>query len=412
MTQAAGWFSDPYGRFAQRYWDGTSWTEHVSNGSGQSVDPMGTSTVIPIVTPTSVFSAAHTPGQTPVESPVETPVESPVESSVESTGQPVVASALQQQPRQFLDSLGADGRDRPAPRLSIALAGGGGALVALGITAAIFGDSGSRGSAFGAAVLILGAALAIRFVVHGQPDLRSAAVGAGVVGLFVLGIAIADDDIGAAWASLVVGLLFLAAWVLPGFRGRPLMLGIGTLLLVSALGSATSSDASSDGVLGGVPFNDTVGNQGVVFLLAAAALLGLVWWLDRAGYRGVGTGLVVPALVSAFVGAAQIADGIDNAGGALLVFAVGLAVCFIGSHGDRRATTWWGALLATIGVVAFFFTTMKPDSVSSTAGMLVISGALLIGGPAVFRAVRASRGKDQSPPITPAGAGALPPPSL
>ncbi len=408
MTQAAGWFSDPYGRFAQRYWDGTSWTQHVSNGSGQSVDPMGTSTVIPIVTPTSVFSADHTPGQSPNASPEE----ALVESSVESTGQPVVASAVQQQPRQFLDSLGAEARDRPAPRLSIALAGGGGALVALGITAAIFGDSGSRGSAFGAAVLILGAALAIRFVVHGQPDLRSAAVGAGVVGLFVLGIAIADDDIGAAWASLVVGLLFLAAWVLPGFRGRPLMLGIGTLLLVSALGSATSSDSSSDGVLGGVPFNDTVGNQGVVFLLAAAALLGLVWWLDRAGYHGVGTGLVVPALVSAFVGAAQVADGIDNAGGALLVFAVGLVVCFIGSHGDRRATTWWGALLATIGVVAFFFTTMKPDSVSSTAGMLVISGALLIGGPAVFRAFQASRGKDQPPPITPAGAGALPPPTL
>jgi hypothetical protein len=392
VTQAAGWFSDPYGRFEQRYWNGTSWTEHVSTGGSQSVDPLGTSTVIPIVTPASVFSSDQ--------------------AAVVSSAQPVVATATKQQPRHFLDSLGDEGRSRPAPRLSIALAGGGGALVALGIAAAIFGDSGSRGSAFGAAVVILGAALAIRFVVDGQPDLRSAAVGAGVVGLVVLGLAIANDDVGEAWASLVVGLLFLAAWVLPGFRGRNLMLGLGTLQLVAALGEATSSNSPSDGILSDLPFDANVGDQGAVLLLAAAALLGLVWWLDRAGYRGVGTGLVVPALASAFVGAAEVADGIDNAGGALLVLAVGLVVCVIGSHGDRRATTWWGAVLATAGVVGFFYTTMKPDSVSSIAGMLVISGALLIGGPAVARAIRASQNKDQSAPAAPSGSGALPPPTL
>ena len=27
---SAGWHPDPWGRFAQRYWDGAAWTEHVA----------------------------------------------------------------------------------------------------------------------------------------------------------------------------------------------------------------------------------------------------------------------------------------------------------------------------------------------------------------------------------------------
>lgn len=40
-TQPAGWHPDPTGRFAHRFWDGTSWTEHVSSPTGQTVDPIG-----------------------------------------------------------------------------------------------------------------------------------------------------------------------------------------------------------------------------------------------------------------------------------------------------------------------------------------------------------------------------------
>lgn len=51
MSQQAGWHHDPYGRFQQRYWDGTKWTEHVATGGVSQVDPMGDSTVIPFATP-------------------------------------------------------------------------------------------------------------------------------------------------------------------------------------------------------------------------------------------------------------------------------------------------------------------------------------------------------------------------
>ena len=35
-----GWYEDPSGRHEKRYWDGTRWTEHVSDGEVRSSDPV------------------------------------------------------------------------------------------------------------------------------------------------------------------------------------------------------------------------------------------------------------------------------------------------------------------------------------------------------------------------------------
>ena len=42
MSQAPpppDWYPDPAGRFQQRYWDGSQWTEHVSRAGQQFTDP-------------------------------------------------------------------------------------------------------------------------------------------------------------------------------------------------------------------------------------------------------------------------------------------------------------------------------------------------------------------------------------
>jgi hypothetical protein len=39
VSTPAGWYPDPSGRFEMRYWDGTSWTEHVSRAGQQFTDP-------------------------------------------------------------------------------------------------------------------------------------------------------------------------------------------------------------------------------------------------------------------------------------------------------------------------------------------------------------------------------------
>lgn len=38
--QPAGWHADPRGRHELRYWDGSAWTEHVSDGGVQATDPV------------------------------------------------------------------------------------------------------------------------------------------------------------------------------------------------------------------------------------------------------------------------------------------------------------------------------------------------------------------------------------
>lgn len=40
-SPAPGWFPDPARRHQLRYWDGTSWTEHVQDGQLRGVDRLG-----------------------------------------------------------------------------------------------------------------------------------------------------------------------------------------------------------------------------------------------------------------------------------------------------------------------------------------------------------------------------------
>ena len=40
VTVKADWLTDPVGRHQYRYWDGTSWTDHVADDGNASVDPL------------------------------------------------------------------------------------------------------------------------------------------------------------------------------------------------------------------------------------------------------------------------------------------------------------------------------------------------------------------------------------
>ncbi|MFG6476907.1 DUF4041 domain-containing protein [Microbacterium sp. P06] len=56
----SGWFADPTGRRELRYWDGTTWTEHVVDAGVQTVDPL-----VPAVTDERAASPEPTPEPTP-----------------------------------------------------------------------------------------------------------------------------------------------------------------------------------------------------------------------------------------------------------------------------------------------------------------------------------------------------------
>lgn len=367
--QEAGWRNDPYGRFQQRYFDGKAWTEHVATGGEQQVDPLGASTVIPIATPATAFVA---PG---------------------GEGAGVV---------KFLDSAGPDSRQRPRPSMSAALAGLGGLVASAALFNAILGDDGSKSKIVTSALLSLAVGMVIRLLVKNQTELRSAAIGLGAVGIlgFVIG---ATDNVGDTGPLFLVAVLFIAAWALPGFRGRPLMLGVGVLFAVLALAAAFSPGAEcqddgfgdicetgSESFLG-VPasFRGLFDNQRFVYLIAGAVLLTLVWWLDKRGFRGTATPLMVTALLSSFLGTIKSLSTSEKVGSALLVVAVGAVVCAVGSLGERRATTWLGAFQLATGTGAFFSAVLEPESRSAVTITMLLTAAALIGTPTLVRMIRA-----------------------
>ena len=408
--QAAGWYNDPYGRFQQRHWDGTAWTEHVATNGVQQVDPMGASTVVPFATPASAFRSPAGDARTAHGF-----------AATADLSDPNAQAPLPQPPAEgnlvtrFLDGMGDDARLRPRPSLRTALAGIGGVMVAAGLLIAIVGENASRGKLAGVSLVLLLAALVLRLLVK-IPEVQAAAVGMAVVAIPTFaGAATISDGSNGALTYLLGAALFLAAWALKGFRGRTLLLGLGLLTMVgvfSTLISDVSQDKCetyiedndfdryfeecqsyvSDGSAGNLflpnSVTDNLGDQGIVYLVSAAVLLAATWWLDRRGYHGTGTGTVVAGLISAVAGAALLADEFGDTGGPIMVVVVGVLVCLVGAHGARRSTTWWGALLASIGAVAFVAVQWEPQSVSSTGGVAIVTGAVLIVAPLIGAPLR------------------------
>lgn len=363
----------------------------------QQVDPMGNSPVIPFATPATAY-----------EAPAD--ATAPQGFAAPATGLPPAPEerAARGGLRSFLDTLGADGHRRPEPVSSVSVAGIGGFIASFGVLLLIIGNDVSnvddvRGKLFLSSILTLAGVYAIRFLVHHQPQVRSAAVGAAAPAIVSLGGAITWENTADAWALFVIALLLLAAWAAPGLRGRPLMLALGALFVVAAVGRATASDGGDSGL---VPrgTSDVIGNQGIVFLFLGMLLLLGVYLLDEAGYEGVGTSLVTAALISTWVGVGLTVPKLDDTPGSLVVIVAGLVVGFVGTHGARRATAWIGAWITATGTVSFMVSVMQPFKKSTDLGvMLLVSGVLLVGGAAGAAAIIRSRKntpKDDTTPST------------
>ncbi|MEP7203567.1 MAG: DUF2510 domain-containing protein [Ilumatobacteraceae bacterium] len=357
MPEPAKWLPDPFGRFEQRYFDGSNWTAHVSSGGVQSVDPLGTTMSVPFATPTA--------------------------------GAPAAPSATSS--RAFLDGLGLDARERLPVQMSIALAGVGGAVAAVGIAGAIVGDGGvdNRARTIPAAVVLVVLAYAVRLGVKAQPELRSAAVGAAFVGIPAVAAAITSGGDGGG-TMLLAAVLLIAAWALPGMRGRPLMLGAGAIAIVLALTTVGGNSSSSTDLFDLGPA-DFIGGQTWIFVIVGIAFLAMVWWLDDNDFRGVGTSLVVAALLATALAVLKVVQNLGSTGGALLLAVAGLAVAVVGDHGQRRASTWFGVAVAAIGTVAVLFSAIDATTTTEVATTLFLSGAVLVIAAVIVKKVVASR---------------------
>ena len=377
MSQVpAGWFPDPYGRYEQRWWNGTDWTANVATAGAQAIDPMGNSPVIPFATPATATSS---------------------EVAVASTAG-----------IRFLDRMGRPALERSTPSLRAALAGIGGAVMAASVLGLAGGDAVEEANRTGltiAAVLLVVAGWLVRRATK-MTEPAAAAVGIAGVGVVAAAAFIGfRGDSGATISGSIAAILFLALWALPGFLGHNLMLGAGLLAAVGTIGSLTASggsvfDEGSD--LLPVEVTDNIGSQGAVYLAAAALLLGLTWVLDRRGYRGTATAACAAGLLSALVGVALLANSFSETSGPVFVCIVGFLVCLVGSHGGRRATTWTGAGLAAAGLVAFVAVQVQPESNLDAGITGIVAGALLVALPALAAPLRrrtqgTSAGSDVAP---------------
>ena len=412
--QAAGWYNDPYGRFQQRYWSGAAWTEHVITNGAQQIDPMGASTVIPFAIPPTAYTTPTDPGAAAAHGLAALDGQEAAPSDSAPSGKVDT----------FLEGLGPDAKERPRPGLRAAMAGLGGAVVAIGVLIATQGEEPTRGVFIGVSLALMVAAWALRTFVKLE-EAKAAAVGIVVVAIptFAAAVTVTDNQ-GGFLTGLLAAVLFLAAWALPGFKGRNLLLGLGAIALVGAFG-ALSADAKADTAkcdqylndgnfdafdaecadyyddAGGVGFlpvglTENLGTQGIIYLGGAGALLGLTWWLDRRRYRGAATGLCAAGLTSAVVGAGLLADEFGDTTGPLLVLIVGLVICIVGTHGARRATTWWGAALAAGGIVSLVAVQMKPSSATANGAMAIITGLVLVAIAMLSAPIRDAIRKQQS----------------
>lgn len=300
---------------------------------------------------------------------------------------------------EFLDSLGDEAKDRPEPRLSTALSGLAGLLLTVGWVGLLAGDSEGTGGLYAGTVTAFGAGLVIRLKANKNADLRAAAVGAGITSLLMFCVAfISDSEIDAGLGLILAAVLHVAVWVLPGFRGRSIFLGFAALALIFGLSSAIGGEVLTNERCEELYYSDEevpdecyeddlldlpssvggyLGKQGAVYLIAGTALILGVATLDRRGYRGVGTALIPAGMVAILVGALLMAVRMANAGAGVLAAIAGLALCYVGSRGERRAMTWWGAAVTAIGVAGFFLGAFTPDSSSGTAVVFIAAGGTL-----------------------------------
>lgn len=333
-----------------------------------------------------------------------------------ATGTDAGAGAPDGVGERLLAWLGPDAMERPAPSLRDAFAGLGGVVLAVGTLIMAVGDDPSRGAFIGTGIALAVSAWAIRMFVK-VAALQALAVGMFVVGGVVFSIAVtADSGNSTVGTGLVMVVVFGAAWALPGLRHRNLLLGIAALSLVFALGTLSTRDTdhydkcvqymnegdydrfdaecqdmydsdSSNSVLPN-ELTDNVGDEGLIYLAGALALFGATWWLDRRGRKGPATALVAAGLVASLAGTVLKVADFGETTGPMFVALVGVVVCIVGSHGARRATTWWGALLASGGLIAFITVEMKPDSRAGNGGVAIVAALILVGGALVASAVQ------------------------
>ena len=321
----------------------------------------------------------------------------------------------------FLNSLGNDAKTRRHPSLNQALSGLAGVLITLGWVALLTGDSGSLAGTYIGAMIAFGIGLVVRLKTSKSTELHAAAVGVGITSLLAFCLVlVSDTQMNPGLGLILTGIAHIAVWVLPGYRGRSIFLGFAALALIFGFSSLVGGEVLTadrceeyyyddfgdvpDGCDDDLIYSDLpgevggfLGKQGAVYLILGSALILGVITLDRRGYNAVGTALIPAGMVAVLIGSILMAVTMANAGAGILGAIAGIAMCYVGSEGQRRALTWWGAATTSIGISGFFIAAFKPDSFGAIAGALIISGLVVGVIPLAIQKAQETRAAQSNP---------------
>jgi hypothetical protein len=322
---------------------------------------------------------------------------------------------------------------RPDTRFGHAAGGVAGALVVAAMVAFVAAIDNDDPQVAGVLLSIVVLAAAVFAGYWQRGPIRSAAVTAIVLAFPVLWIfaVIGDGDRTKASDVRLVFILitvsYLAMYLLTWTRGRGVLLG-GTLFVAASWIVYEVADPSSGfGFRGGGPFggggldssnpfgNDNSRAVAVVMVLIGVGFLAATALLDRRRRHGIATPFLVVGAIYAILGAYALGADMDSVyATGIFVALAGLAIGAAGMFGDRRATSWLGALVLLGGAVTVVAQGTE-DSASGGGGeelfglfALVAAVVLLVIG--IFVARTANEPLDGGEPIidtTP-----LPEPSL
>ena len=291
---------------------------------------------------------------------------------------------------------------RPAPRLTIALAAAGCALVVLGALVVggdgLGGDDGDGSQLPG--ILLSAAVTAGGFVLLAQTrsgPLATAGAVAGALGIPLLLFFLTFDE-GSFPPYSTEAILFVstAAWALAYVvgpaRARPLFLGAAAIGLwltvlqvtenvldfpfdvVGSFGVGFEDDGGFGGFQPDTPDPTTIGMLSLV--LAALYLVVARRW-DRQGFAGAATPVTAAALVIIPVGLSFMGEELEALGVGLLTTAVGVVVAAHGASVGRRATTWLGAAGAAFGLLVVVGDLVEEATPGGLVLMAVGAGAVV-----------------------------------
>jgi hypothetical protein len=280
-------------------------------------------------------------------------------------------------------------RRRVVPTLWNAAYAVAGFVGATGIIALLVGGGDSPNRALTA---ILSLFLAVSMMVFEEKfpgRFSSGVVAATIVATlaFWLAVCVSPEDsspgqVGAALAFTILSLVLLYFFE-PHVAGLTPLIGVGAVMLLGMIVLNTTPDEVSDpfceSSLGScISFDDLV-ESGVNSALSLMLVVGIVFLaaafvLDRKGRHGAATALIPAGAIAFMAGITKIVAGYDEnnfAGGLVLVLG-GAGMMLVGHNGNRRFSTWFGALAVLGGIYGI----SAQESVVGTAlvSVLLVSG--------------------------------------